>query len=585
MQPTFFDSESEALYVNCSLVQLRHNQINHIININNDQEQEECRKHLETLYLVGYNLSYDIGLLNLEPLKIEDLFYASKIAFPLLREFTLDIVAKHCGFSGYDSIDKSGMQKAGFIRGAYLSARQKAYAIADVEALEVIYNHPSIQKVISTNVAYRLGVIALMESAIWQKNGIPLLPERVKYYTDKLNADLPALEATLNGMNPRSPKQVKEYFNGVSATDKATLTRIVINGKIEESVKSRSGRGINNKAMVFTEEQQRMAETVLAARGMKNALSKLAQYHYPKLYGRFNPMGASTSRFTCKGGDHPQYFNAQNYPRQFKSCFGVTEDSGLIIIAADYATLEIRLAASIMKEPNMYAALMRGEDIHKTTASLIYDKDISEVDGRERSNSKVANFGLTYGMGSNTFIQYAFDLYGIKFSEDEAKMLISKFFTAYPGLKTYHNMVGREMRSGSYICQTALGYKMAPKIYADAINGPTQGTGGECMRLAIHKLATLDARALKMIVNSIHDALYLIVPQDEEAYWSDLLGKAMVMSWLEIMKSPLLQYHDIPMPVEIMRGWSMGDLEKGFAGGGQALSVAEMRETQARNKK
>ena len=145
-------------------------------------------------------------------------------------------------------------------------------------------------------------------------------------------------------------------------------------------------------------------------------------------------------------------------------------------------------------------------------------------------------------------------------------------------------MVGDKLRKNNYICQTALGYRMKPKMYAEAINGPTQGTGGEVMRLAIHILIGKDKQAYKYLVNSIHDAAYLIVPKADKDYWSNILKDSMQEAWYEVRKSKLFHFNDIPMPVDIMSGSHMGDLEEGFAGGGQALSVAEMRETQARNK-
>ena len=187
-------------------------------------------------------------------------------------------------------------------------------------------------------------------------------------------------------------------------------------------------------------------------------------------------------------------------------------------------------------------------------------------------------------MGRETFKHYAYDMYGIKFTDDEAADIIQRFFKAYPGLKRYHTMVGKKLRNHNYICSTALDYRMKPKMYAEAINGPTQGTGGECMRLAIHRLIKNDERAYEVIVNSIHDALYLIVPEEEKEYWGQLLAQSMQEAWYEIRKSKYFKWHDVPMPVDVMYGYNMGELEEDFAGGGQALTIEEMRETQERNK-
>jgi DNA polymerase-1 len=390
-------------------------------------------------------------------------------------------------------------------------------------------------------------------------------------------------------MNPRSSKQVKEYFGTVSS-DKATLTRIAIEGKLTAAKEySAKVRVKARDAQNFTEEQQVVAELVLNARKARNDISKLTGYvGNSKMYGRFKPIGTSTSRWSCsgtpKGSSRPELFNAQNYSRDFKAVFGVKPESGLIIVAADFATLELRIAACIMNEPNMYHALMRGDDLHKTTASLIFDKPLDQISGKERSNAKVCNFGLTYGMGQETFKHYAYDMYGLKLSNDEAKDLISRFFKAYPGLKAYHQMVGKRMKSKNYVCKTALDFPMKPKMYAEAINGPTQGTGGEVMRLAIHKMVQTDPETLKVMVNSIHDAAYLIVPEKDKDYWGKLLSDSMQEAWFQIRKSKHFRWHDIPMPVDLMSGYTMGDLEEGFAGGGQALTLEEMRVAKERIK-
>jgi len=193
-------------------------------------------------------------------------------------------------------------------------------------------------------------------------------------------------------------------------------------------------------------------------------------------------------------------------------------------------------------------------------------------------------YKVTYGMGRETFKHYAYDMYGIKFTDESAKELIGKFFRGYPGLKDYHNKVSKLMQTSKFIGYTALGYPIKPSGYADSINAGTQGTGGEVMRLSIHLLIKKDADALKLIVNSIHDALYMIVPVEKQEYWGQLLKDSMQEAWYEISKSKYFHYHDIPMPVDLMSGFNMGELEEDFAGGGQALTLAEMKEAKRRNK-
>ena len=591
--PIFFDIETEELYYHSSLMQFRHN-TSYLVKTDTDSEVDLLKEWLVDKHLVGWNLSYDFGTLDIVSNKVDDLFYAVKIAYPQFQEFSLDKVVAKLGLNHlYEGIDKKTLQKKGFMRKSYLSQNQLKYANSDVEALELIWKDPKVQKVIQHNQAYKLAIIALKEVIVWQQNGLPVIKSTLdKYLKLARDRDLEfshKLEEVAGfPLNPRSSKQVKELLE-LNSSNKATLTRVAIEGEIKESKKSTSGRGITEKAKKFTDREIEIAELILQARKARNDISKLEGYvGNSKLHGRFNPIGTSSSRWSCKGttkgSSRPELFNAQNYSRDFKATFGVKPGEGRIIVAADYATLEIRIAACMMGEENMYKALMDGADIHKTTAALVYDKPIDEIHGKERSNAKVCNFGLTYGMGANTFIQYAYDLYGIKFTEKSAKELIGKFFKAYPKIKEYHTMVGHKLNRGGYITQTALDYRHKPKMYAEGINSPIQGTGGECMRLALHKLIELDGRASKYIINSIHDAAYLLVPEEEKDYWSTLLTQAMQEAWYVIRESPMFKWHDVPMPVDIMTGYNMGELEEDFAGGGQSLSLDEMREAKKRNK-
>jgi len=593
-EPIFWDIETEELYYHSSLMQFGNLEGDiYLVAIRNDEDEEKMKQFLtDDLHLVGYNLSYDFGTLDISSDKVDDLFHAVKMAYPEMGEFSLDKVDSALGFRLYADLDKKALQKKGFMRGSYLSQQQLKYAWSDIEVLRRIWKLEKIQNVIANSLAYKLSIYALQEAMIWQQNGLPVLQDKVEaYLKDAKQRETKAMtelkEIVGFELNPRSSKQVKEYFDTTSS-DKATLTRIAIEGATDAAERD-TKKSKARKAQEFTEEQQRVAELILKARKAKNDISKLESYvGKPKMYGRFKPIGTSTSRWACsgtpKGSSRPELFNAQNYSRDFKSVFGVKPDSGKIIVAADYATLEIRIAAAIMGEENMYKALINGVDIHKATASMLFDKPVEEVHGRERSNAKVANFGLTYGMGLATFINYAYDMYAIKFTEDEARDIIGRFFKAYPGLKKYHNDVGKRLRRGNYIARTALDYPMKPKMYAEAINGPTQGTGGECMRLAIHLMVKKDKRSLEVIINSIHDALYLLVPEEEKEYWSKLLADSMQEAWYEIRKSRHFKWHDIPMPVDVMTGYTMGDLEEDFSGGGQALTLDEIREQKKRNK-
>jgi DNA polymerase-1 len=49
------------------------------------------------------------------------------------------------------------------------------------------------------------------------------------------------------------------------------------------------------------------------------------------------------------------------------------------IISADYSQIELRIIAALSGEENMIKAFLNNEDIHKSTASKVFDVPLEEV--------------------------------------------------------------------------------------------------------------------------------------------------------------------------------------------------------------
>lgn len=57
----------------------------------------------------------------------------------------------------------------------------------------------------------------------------------------------------------------------------------------------------------------------------------------------------------------------------------------------------MRIIALFTKDEGLTQAFLDGEDVHKATASIVFDKPMDEVTDEERTQSKSVNFGLAYG--------------------------------------------------------------------------------------------------------------------------------------------------------------------------------------------
>lgn len=570
--PLFSDIESQGLYVGTRLVQMYQPETDDAIYLFDcapvgyrasgyNQTLEDLKAYMKPLHGVWYNCAYDLGCLNLVQNNLDDLFFAVKTAYPEFQEFSLDVVITKLFGDLYTGLDKKSLQKAGFKLGAYLSQAQYRYAATDVLALSLMWKDTKIQKVIQNNLAYKVDIISQKYAVKYQQNG--LLVDNIN--REKLLKEAIAEIANLRlllpaGLNPNSPKQVKEYL-GTDSSNHETLVRYALS----DNPKAADAKAIIDLRRAIKE---------------KGYLESIAHTY---MYTKFNVAGAATGRFTSSGGDLENGFNAQQIPRQFQKLFKADTDT-TTVIGLDYATLELRLACAIFGEDVMYKQLLAGEDIHTSMAQMITGKPLHPdglqgdknaksgmadvvydfVTHKDRTDAKTVNFGYVFGMSAATYMNYAFVNYGIKVTLDEAKLLRDRYFTKYPNFGAYHKNVWNNYSKPSFVYTTALGRRVKPRLGTDAINGPVQGSGAETTKLATHWLIRADCERLgldykteweqcevvKYLFNVVHDAIYLRVPKDAKDFWNEQLKVAMVRGWEEISKAPLLKYKDIPMPVD-----------------------------------
>lgn len=86
----------------------------------------------------------------------------------------------------------------------------------------------------------------------------------------------------------------------------------------------------------------------------------------------------------------PTLFQYQNEPKAlFTSQFG---DMGCMV-NIDYSALEMRIAGVISGDETLLKAFQSGKDLHKSTASLVWNVPIEEVSKDLRTKAKSVNFG------------------------------------------------------------------------------------------------------------------------------------------------------------------------------------------------
>lgn len=121
-----------------------------------------------------------------------------------------------------------------------------------------------------------------------------------------------------------------------------------------------------------------------------------------KVHGSFLKHGTETSRLSAKNPNTQQIPSKVGDPKRFdytypiKRMFKTSFEKGALL-QLDYSALEMRILALVAGDNAMTQAFFNGEDLHKATASILYDKPISEISKDERQSAKRVNFGLAYG--------------------------------------------------------------------------------------------------------------------------------------------------------------------------------------------
>ncbi|MCZ4407913.1 DNA polymerase I [Cryomorphaceae bacterium 1068] len=249
--------------------------------------------------------------------------------------------------------------------------------------------------------------------------------------------------------------------------------------------------------------------------------------------------------------------NLQNIPirtelgRRTREAF-IPTDENHIIFAADYSQIELRLIAHLSGDEAMVKAFNDGEDIHAATAAKVFDVDIEEVTREMRSQAKMVNFGIIYGISAFGLSQR------LHVSRTEASDLIKNYFAKYPGIKIYmdesitfareHGYVETILKRRRYL-KDINGKNPTVRGFAErnAINAPIQGSAADMIKVAMVRLNEVfekEGFKSKMILQ-VHDELVFDAQKDELDKIGPIVEKEMMNAFTGL---------SVPMKVDMDTG-------------------------------
>lgn len=369
--------------------------------------------------------------------------------------------------------------------------------------------------------------IAGMES-----QGMKINPEMLKSAGEELDTQIAKLETEVfqeagTTFNINSPKQLGEvlfetmgipYPKKTKGKNKYSTAADVLE-KLEDDYP------VVSKVLMFRKASKLKSTYVDGLLGLIGSDGRI--------HPHFNQTVAATGRLSCT---EP---NLQNIPirdengRNIRKAFVVSEPEN-VFVGSDYSQIELRLMAALSGDPVLMEAFRTGEDIHRLTASRVFDIPMEDVTPLDRSRAKAVNFGVIYGMSGFGLSE------NLGITRKDAQRYIDDYFEKHQAVKDYldrqveigkenfevKTIMGRIRQIPEFKSRRYMDQQLAARL---AMNSPIQGSAADIIKVAMNKVdAELREREMKSkLVLQIHDELIVEAVPEELEQVEELLRRNM----------------------------------------------------------
>ena len=378
---------------------------------------------------------------------------------------------------------------------------------------------------------YQIELPLIRVLADMEKYGIRVQKETLQQYGVLLQKNIDCLTSEIYTMagvefNINSPKQLGEILF-------SEKHMALPGGK-------KTKTGYSTAAEVLEKLEHPIIEKILQYRqltklkttyvdGLLSVLDEKTQ----KIYSTFHQTITATGRISSS---EP---NLQNIPirldlgRQLRKVF-IPTDENYCFLDGDYSQIELRVLAHIADDKTLIEAFQQNQDIHRLTASQVFNVPFEEVTELQRRNAKAVNFGIVYGIGAFRLGQE------LNISIREAEDYSAGYFKKYTNIKKYMDKAIISAEEKGY-AETIFNRRRAmPELHAKtfvqrsfgervAMNMPIQGTAADIIKIAMiqvhQKLQEKGLRA-KLILQ-VHDELLLEVHKEDAKEVAELLKQTM----------------------------------------------------------
>ena len=256
--------------------------------------------------------------------------------------------------------------------------------------------------------------------------------------------------------------------------------------------------------------------------------------------------------------------NLQNIPirteegRKIRSAF--ISKPGYKLVSLDYSQIELRLLAHIGKVESLKRAFSQNIDIHKKTASQIFNIELEEVTDDLRRKAKTINYGIIYGISAFGLAKQ------LNIKRSEADIFLKEYFKNYKGILNYIEGTTEFCKKNGFVetlfrrkCYIEGINNKNPSFrnfaIRAAVNAPIQGSAADIIKKAMIKVDKFleEKKTKTKMILQVHDELLFEMYESEINYLSMEIKKIMENAFLPEVKL------DIPLVADVGKGSSWAE--------------------------
>ena len=242
---------------------------------------------------------------------------------------------------------------------------------------------------------------------------------------------------------------------------------------------------------------------------------------------------AATGRLSCTEPNLQNIPIRDDYGRLIRKAF-VAED-GDLFTGSDYSQIELRILAALSGDASLIEDFRAGKDIHRATASRVFDIPEDEVTALDRTRAKAVNFGVVYGMSGFGLGE------SLNITRSDAQRYINEYFAKHTAVKEYldrqietgeekrevRTYFGRVRKLPEFASRKFMERELAKRL---AMNTPIQGTAADIIKIAMNSVsAELRRRNMESkLILQIHDELIVEGPVNEVEEVENILEQCMM---------------------------------------------------------